>query len=564
MILLQVLLAPFVTVLLVCGTLVYFFGMALRGDVAAELERIAEGHRSILQQFLLERTSDLRLVAGDNAYEALLDSQHLQGVLDQLRTSSPAFLDIGVFDEQGRHTAYVGPYDLEGKSYVRARWFREVQDKGVYVSDVFLGYRNTPHFVIAVKRNQGGRSWYLRATIDTQFFNSLVEKIRVGNTGEAYLLNADGIFQTERRSGGALMKGDPDFHTYHIQTGKISTFEAEDHMGSRYLYAVSRLDDPGWTLVVRQELADAYTPLWRAVLIAVAVIVAGGAVVVALAFYLASGLANKLTVAAMEKREMGSQLIMAGRLAEVGEMSAGVAHEINNPLQVMKSEYTLITDILDDIRSGALNPDPENMDQMRDSVDQISFQIDRCRDITQGLLKFARKSEATFEEIVLPDLIEEIVHMIEHQAMLDGVHIVRTFDPGLPQLLSDPGQLQQVFLNLINNAMHALGGREDGVIRIHTARQDDRVLISVTDNGCGIAPENLEKIFLPFFTTKPVGRGTGLGLSTCYGIVERLGGHISVSSEVGAGTVFTVRLPLPQEHALAGTHKDFQEGRSDQ
>jgi len=134
--------------------------------------------------------------------------------------------------------------------------------------------------------------------------------------------------------------------------------------------------------------------------------------------------------------------------------------------------------------------------------------------------------------------------MVEHRAVLENIRIVEKSDPGLEPLESDPAQLQQVFLNLLNNAIHALKGREDAEIRITTEKESSQFAISIADNGCGIPPENLEKIFMPFFTTKPVGQGTGLGLSTCYGIVQRLGGKMSVSSELNVGSVFTVHLPM--------------------
>jgi two-component system NtrC family sensor kinase len=135
--------------------------------------------------------------------------------------------------------------------------------------------------------------------------------------------------------------------------------------------------------------------------------------------------------------------------------------------------------------------------------------------------------------------------LVERRAHVENVNILQEVQSDLPPIKSDPGQLQQVFLNLINNAMYAVSKMADsGEIRLTAAQEGEDVIISVQDNGCGILPEHIEKIFLPFFTTKPVGQGTGLGLSTCYGIIERLGGDISVSSEVNVGSTFTVRLPI--------------------
>lgn len=552
MILGRVLTAPFIVMLLVCGSLVYHFATSLRHQVTTKLVRIVEGHRRIIEQSLDERIQDLQFVAASSRYEDLTRQGEIDLVLKRLQATSQAFLDLGVFDESGIHFAYAGPYTgLVGKKYAETHWFQEVQDKSVYVSDVFLGFRNIPHFVIVVRQEEGDHVWFLRATIDSLFFNELVGTVRVGKTGEAYLVNRDGIFETPRRSGGALMEADPEYPTYRADDQEILSFSATDRSGERYVYATGRLRQTGWLLVVRQEADEAYGPLTRAVWIAVGLIIVGGGIVVFTAFVLASGLANRLRIADLEKQEMGTQLIMAGRLAEVGEMSAGVAHEINNPLQVMKSEYTLIQEILKDAKRAGGSPSEEDLRQILESLEAINQQIDRCKDITQGLLKFARKTEPSIQPIDLSAFLHSVVAMVEHGALLENIRIVEKSQSDLEPIESDPAQLQQVFLNLLNNAIHALKGRENAEIRITVGKEDGYATVAVADNGCGIPPENLEKIFLPFFTTKPVGQGTGLGLSTCYGIVEKLGGRIAVSSELHVGSVFTVYLPLagPPEEA---------------
>jgi two-component system NtrC family sensor kinase len=543
-ILIRVLLVPFVPVMLVFGTLVYNFATTLRSQVEAELVRIADGHRDLIEQFLRERSADLEYVAAASTFDELSGGTRLAEAFANLQTGSRAFFDLGVIDAAGSHVAYVGPYDLRGKNYAEAEWFRQVQQKPVYISDVFRGYRNIPHFVIAVRRQEGDRAWYLRATIDTLFFNDLVENIRVGKTGEAYLINQAGVLQTPRRSGGSLMEVDPDYVLYQAETGAIASFSASGATGGRYLYATGKLSPTGWLLVVRQEIGDAYAPLVRAVLIALALIAAGGVAVVSTGYLLASGVANRLTMADIEKRQMGNQLIMAGKLAEVGEMSAGIAHEINNPLQVMKSEEALIRDIMSDMEAEGSLEECENARLLRDSIDQIDHQIDRCKHIVQGLLRFARESEIKIQPVDVAYLMAQIVGMVERQAQVENIRIAQRFDGDLPSVMSDSGQLQQVFLNLLNNAMYALRKRDNAEIRITATQEDGTVVVAVADNGCGIAPENLEKIFLPFFTTKPVGQGTGLGLSTCFGIVENLGGQLSVTSELNVGSVFTVKIPV--------------------
>jgi two-component system NtrC family sensor kinase len=457
------------------------------------------------------------------------------------RPGSPAFLDLGVFDNKGNHVAYQGPYNLEGRNYKDAAWFQAVEERSVYISDIFLGYRNTPHFIIAVKKVENGKPWYLRATIDTIFFNNLVENIRVGKTGEAYLINKTGVFQTKKRSGGKLMAIDPDFSTYPQTNGHILSYTTKDRSEIKYRYAIGRLEQTGWLIVVRQDFMEASAPLIQAVLVAVGLIFAGGAVVVVIAFLMASGLAHRLTIADVEKREMGSQLIMAGKLAEVGEMSSGMAHEINNPLQVMMAEITMINDLFDDLKADEKNV--QTIKMLKESMDQISLQINRCKGITQGLLKFARKSEPMIRKIMPEEMIVEAAGMIEHQARLQDIEIKYNIATNIPEIDSDPAQLQQVFLNLLNNAMYAVKNKPHPEITITAKPEENFIAISISDNGCGIAPDQLKKIFVPFFTTKPVGKGTGLGLSTCYGIIENLGGRIEVNSVLDSGTTFSVYLP---------------------
>lgn len=538
------LLAPFTTLMLVCGVLVYHFSDYLRDRVEHDLVRTAASHRRLIDQFLEERTTDLIFASAAHGVAEIASRAKLEGVFRNLQACSRAFLDLGVIGEDGRHLAYVGPYDLAGRDYSKAEWFRRARADGIYVSDVFLGYRKSPHFVIAVRGNEGGRSWYLRATIDTLFFNDLVESIRIGETGEAYLVARNGVLQTKRRSGGVLMAVDMDFHSYTAGAENAGVVSARGASGGRYLYVVRSLEKTGWLLVVRQERGDAYGPLTRAVGAAIILVLTGGTAAVAVAYLMATGVANRLSQADLEKQHMTTQLVMAGKLAEVGEMSAGLAHEINNPLQVMKSEEAMIRELLADLERSGASPAGGVLERLKDSAGQIGLQIDRCKRITQQLLGFARKKDSVIQPVQMREFLPQVVGMVERKALVENVKLVQEYASDLPSLRSDPNQLQQVFLNLLNNAMYALRGRTDGEIRISVIREDGFVKTTVTDNGCGIPPENIGRIFIPFFTTKPAGQGTGLGLSTAYGIVKNLGGSMSVTSELNAGAAFVVSLPL--------------------
>jgi two-component system NtrC family sensor kinase len=529
--------------MLVYGTIIYFFTAYSSQQVKGELVRIATDHRNLIDQFLREKTTILQFATASFDRGELSDAPNLESVLKNLQLQSKAFFDLGVFDASGHHVAYAGPFDLAGRSYAEADWFKEVQGRGVYISDEFLGYRRTPHFIIAVKKTGKEDVWYLRATIDTFYFNDLVEGIRIGRTGEAYIVNRQGVLQTQRRSGGHIMETDQDFPRYDISRSAESAAFTDGGLRNGFLYASAPIHQTDWILIVRQSIDDAYALLATALLISFLLLLGGGGLVVLMGFFMASNVASRLKLADIEKREMKTQLILAGKLAEVGEMSTGIAHEINNPLQVMKSEVALAHALIGEIEAVAENESGDSLDQLKDSIREMGEQIDRCGRITQGLLNFARKREATREVISMERFVPKMVQLVDQRARLDNIRIIQEIESDLPEITSDAAQLQQVFLNLFNNAIYALKDRSPAEIRVRVKQENDDILIRIADNGCGFSPEHMEKAFLPFFTTKPVGQGTGLGLSTVYGIIKSLDGDITLTSEQGAGSEFQIRLP---------------------
>lgn len=526
----------------------YHFTKSIETNTVFRMNRIVEDHRQVIELFLKERKADLQFVADSYRYNDLNTSTALQIIFSNLQNKSNAFVDLGVFDETGLHVAYFGPYRLAGKKYGGTEWFKEVMRKGYYVSDIFLGYRKVPHFVIAIAKRDNGRFWVIRATIDTLLFNDLVEKVRLGRTGEAYILNKDGIFQTKRRSGGELMKKDPDAAEYPGLHSGLSTFVQKDTTGESYFYVTTRLKDDNWLLVVRQEKRDAFASLRSASWLVFFITALGVFAIVIIAFVFSSRVIRRMERTDQEKGQLGQQLIVAGRLAEIGEMSAGFAHEINNPLQIIRAEQTLMEMIISELIDRGDLKESEDLEEFTESLGQIKIQVDRCAEITQGLLKFARQKDTVPRDLDLRDFVPEVIRMVEKKAEVGGITIKQGIPDNIPAINADAPQLQQVLLNFLNNAVFAVQEKYDstggGEITVGLSSRDNQVDIAVTDNGSGISSENLKKIFTPFFSTKPVGQGTGLGLSICYGIIEKMGGVIEVSSTEGKGSTFTIRLPI--------------------
>ena len=540
-------LVPLIPFILALGIGYYHFATSLENSTVASMKRIVGDHRHMIESFLRERKHDLEFILNSYTFEDLRRSENLDTVFDHLQRGSQAFVDLGVFNEAGVHVAYHGPYRLVGKVYKDATWFREVMKHNYYISDIFLGYRQVPHFVIAVTKEEAGKKWVVRASIDTATFNNIVESIRIGKTGEAYILDVNGLLQTKPRSGGKLMEKYPDKIKYPSSHTGVETFMDKDVKGVKYLYTTTWLQNKKWLLVVRQERADAFKALTSAVYMIILVLVIGGAAILSVAFYLTNHIVGRMEKMDAEKDRLNQQLIGASRLAELGEMSAGFAHEINNPLQIIKSEQSLIEMILADMKEKDQLKESASLTELEDSMDQIKLQISRCANITQAILKFGRQDKPKPQNIDLRTFIPEVTGMVAKKAVVHGISIEQDIAENTYPIHGDPTQLQQVLVNLFNNAMDAIleqHGTSGGKLIVSAGpKEKNTVEIVIKDNGGGISPENLNKIFSPFFSTKSVGKGTGLGLSICYGIIDNMRGTMEVGSEEGVGTTFTIRLP---------------------
>ena len=226
------------------------------------------------------------------------------------------------------------------------------------------------------------------------------------------------------------------------------------------------------------------------------------------------------------------KIMESERLATVGQLAAGVAHELNNPLGgVLIYSHLLLENLSED-------------DPQRKNLDKIVTQATRCKHIVKGLLDFSRQTEPSMEPSNINEFLEKSLELVENQAVFQNITITKDLMSSPPHVMADGQQIQQVFINIVLNAAEAMEG--NGGLQIRTAISEDRsyFMVEFTDSGPGILEENIERLFEPFFTTKEVGRGTGLGLSISYGIIQKHNGTINVKSTVGMGTTFIIRLPI--------------------
>ncbi|MCK4369159.1 MAG: PAS domain S-box protein [Dehalococcoidales bacterium] len=244
-----------------------------------------------------------------------------------------------------------------------------------------------------------------------------------------------------------------------------------------------------------------------------------------------------------ERKRMEEQLIIADRLASVGELASGIAHELNNPLTgvIGFTQMVLDKDIPDDIK---------------EDIQVVYSEAQRAAQVVKNLLTFARKHAPEKQLMSINSIIEKVLELRAYEQRVNNIQVNAQFAPDLPEVMADYFQLQQVFLNIIINAEHfMIEAHNGGNLTITTERAEDAIKASFADDGPGIAEENLGYLFDPFFTTKEVGSGTGLGLSICHGIVAKHGGRIYAESELGKGATFIVELPIGADDREGGRNE---------
>ena len=495
--------------------------------------------KNSFELFLAERSSTVSLIASIYSYEDLADKHTLQRIFLAMQREFSGFADLGLIDMRGRLVNYVGPYakELEGVDYSEQDWFHKVRGQNRHTSEVFSGFRHFPHVVIAVRHTTAdGQSWIVRATLDTTRFTSLIEAMNLEPWSEAFLLNRQGVLQTDSAHYGKTFGKLP--FAMPVPSQEATVITSTDNMGRDVLISFANIAGTNFVLMAVKTM-DGFFHNW--------LLVRGDLVLVfifsALCIYFVAArtvgqLIERLRQSDTEREQAMLQMEHAQKLSSIGRLAAGVAHEINNPLAVINEKAGFLQDIVD------LDRDFPKRETFEAQLASIVSAVQRCKDITYRMLGFARRMAVKIETLNINDMVRETLTFLEKEALHRRVEIMQDLNDSLAGVPCDRGQLQQVFLNVLTNALAAVA--EGGQVVIRSGQRDaDTIFVSFTDNGIGMDEETKKHIFEPFFTTKGE-EGTGLGMSIIYGIIKRHGGDIEVESEPGRGATVTILLPLKQ------------------
>jgi two-component system NtrC family sensor kinase len=528
-----------IPLLILGGWIYYEFSVSYTAEIMNNMETLVENRCSSIDLFLNERVSYLTILARTHSLQQVKDEEYLSKVFNLIQNRSKSFVDLGVLDEDGNCLAYVGPYYkiLKKANYKDTKWFHGVMANGVYVSDVFLGVRKLPHFIIAVMVRDKNQSWILRATINLDILEHLVQLAWTGKKGDAFLINRENILQTRPRFNGRVLVQPkaPNF-----ATATRTMVEEIPFQGQKNLYATGIVKGKKWVLVIQEDPNEQLAPLFHDRLLA-GLIGLGAILLIIIGTIFTTGtMMKELVRMEREKAASDEMVIQSSKMAALGKMAAGIAHEISNPLTVIAEQAGWIKDLLamEEV-SGS-----ENFQELAEAVNKIEYHVVRGKKVIQRLLGFARRMEPVAEQVNINTILDESLEFLKNEASYRNIEIQTNYDPDLPLTTTDPNQLQQVFLNIINNSIDAIGKEGKITLKTRGLAENKELAIEISDNGPGIPKEVLPKIFDPFFTTKVVGQGTGLGLSISYTIIKQLGGRIMADSEAGKGTTFTIWLPV--------------------
>ncbi len=533
------LIAAMVPMMLMGGFFLYRLQVISYDMAIAGLKHKAIREKLKIDFFLQEKLNAVRFLSRNfNPGQYNNESFLYQKLRELQQEYGYSFLNLGVLDQQGHMVAQAGDFTFENSDLKEADWFKAALNNQYAISDVLQASSANPRCIVAASTQTEDSRWILKADIDFSSISSQLKNFGSENREAAFILNRKGEFQTPQPENLAMTI------EKYLRCFNKETYTSE-FGNSKVILGFALLKNDDWVLIIQQDSDAAFSSMKFTRNVSALILALSVLSILIMALWL-SGKMKKFAVqfeAAKNQIDSANdtvnrQIIESGSLASIGELASGIAHEINNPVAIMVEEAGWVQDL---IHEGIDKND--NREEFIRALKQIETQGRRCKEITRKLLTFGRKTDSRIENVQLNDLIEEVVSLSLEKARHANVKILTNLDPYLPEIQASVTEMQQVLSNIINNGLDAMENKGDR-LDISSTSNEDHIVLTVRDNGPGITAINLNRVFDPFFSTKPVGKGSGLGLSICYGIVKKMGGRINFESVVGEGSAFHIELPL--------------------
>jgi two-component system NtrC family sensor kinase len=381
----------------------FLFDRALKESGKLHLASLAESQRNTIDLFLQERVVNIFSLFHGSEFPLSPTQQDMDRYLQDLRQASDAFVDVGFCNAEGVQIGYAGPFpQLSGKDYSSEDWFKSVmgREKNYYVSDIYLGFRHKPHFTIAVRQRLGTKPYVMRATLDPDKFYIFLRNISRGKGVDSALVNKSGYYQVVDPDRGELLGRSEYVPSQALASG----VEEIGSNGDSILVAYVWLEETPWALVVRQPLSIAYAEMYQARKIIIASIALIALVMGLLVWVITDRVLRRAQADAEAREKLQVELVHVSKLASIGELAAGIAHEINNPLAIIGATSGVIRDLFDP--EFHLEWTPETVNSELGTIDAA---VSRARTITQRLLEFSRKSPPRLVPSNVNEILDNVV-----------------------------------------------------------------------------------------------------------------------------------------------------------
>ncbi len=515
--------SAFIPLVVIGGIFSLYAVSIFKSRTVEMLVRDVEMRRQHLDRFLSDRILELKWVARTPTI-ILTEQERFDEYTRDLTREFPWIHDLGVFDIDGNQMVYKGSYAREARNFSDHPWFRSAMDKGVFISDLEMGYRQLPHVSIAIRREQDNRPLIIRASIDADTLErQLPPDWKTLATADVFLIDRDGRYQTPPRTGWRLM--------------------ADSGLGAQGFFDGTRIDEADgkillttwlsaapWVLAARYDVDEVFAPALEMRYLSFWALIIGGIIIVFFVLLTANTLVSRLETKRQHIQHLNRQLLRSSFMTSTMEMGVGLLQEITDRL----GSITVASQWMENHLAEATNP------QVDEDLKQIRGSATAAQERLKQFLSSLRADAPMIIDVNLRTVIEELVSWLKKELTLRCIRVAWAIDKSLPEIRTDRSKLCHAIQNILLNAVDAAD--QHGEIHIAIAAEGKGVVVTITDSGPGIPETDREMIFEPLYTTKP--EGTGLGLPVARDILQSLGGSLTLVGSSAGGTAFRMVMPL--------------------
>lgn len=507
-------------------------------DLLLETAVLSKGAGVDVEIFFNQYLTTLRMINAQYSGDNLKKRDILKTILENIGKTNILFSSLNIIDQNGSVVSWCGnDFFFNEHKQIEIDLTRLNKGRDYFIGKI-IGRSGKIYLFVSLRLVHKGGDLFMMGIINKQSTDSFLNKLKFKDVMDIYIIDRNGTLLTT-----STYFGKPGSKTILPQSSvypssEILTNSNEKKKGGEFLFlGVSKISNTN--MLVGILLSNhSFEVFMSRIRVHIVTMISLSVLFVSITILLLVTYIIQTLYRADKVRQIYlTNAARNSKMASIGQLAAGVAHEINNPLAIINEKAGLLQDLFTFIK------EYKDDDRLLSAVESIIGAVERAGTITHRLLGFARKTDSSVKAVDMNETVQEVLDFIKKEAEYKSINLNIQISHYLPQIITDRGKLQQILINLVNNAIAALPENGTLTVRVRNNIKNENIEIYVEDNGCGISQKNQKKIFEPFFTTKSEIGGTGLGLSLTYGLIRDLHGTLELESSVGIGTTFIISLP---------------------